>query len=1022
MDHASGLIRLKVRVPSVGAHAIERPRVTRALEHAAAGRRFLLVVASAGSGKTTAAVQLLAARGGPAAWLTLSDADDTPGRLVTYLAAAVADAAPGAATAVQRLLLDGLSPEDCAAVLAESLPGGTTVVVDDVHHVDERASVLRVLRAFLDAVPDDVLVVLLSRRLIHLDLSRHVLSGGVGAVSESELAFRAVEIDALLEARGLPGRGADLEASSGGWAAGIVFEALREGAPAVDAGGGDPFFAYLGSEVLDELPDRLRDAVLCSAVLDTVSPAGLAAVLGDGDATAIHDEIVRRHLPGVPEPDGLRYHPRFREFLLALLARERPDALRALRVRYARVLRAQGHAEEAARHLLDAGARGEAEEAVEEAVPALMRRGDWERVLAWCAALGDEVLARRPVLRGGQVRALLMSRRQEDVVALVEAMRATGEFARLASEAPDVAAWAVWSLHGDGDWPRVRALMPPPASCRRARVMAHILDVGIADDPAAGFTADELDRPWPLHVALQSAAYYRGAFGEVERLADAARARGPVTATLGDIYRVAVLRARGDLAEARAVLEGAAPRIRASRFIEFWQWAEAELRAAEGDHEGALHLIRTARQTSRHHRYPVADRAVFAVAEGRVLVRMERMPEAAEILERSREWSARRGLAAFREWAETWLAAARLGLGVDPAGPRALLHTAIGGMTRAGRRLELPAAWALLAEAEWRAGDEAAHDRAADAGYAAAEGMGTLGPLLDALDLVPDVLARRVDAAGAGDARWRILARRARTPAGRVSLEAAHVVVRTLGSPRIEVDGRAVAVSSPKAVELAAVLARAGARGVPRSRLAAELFPEGADAANALRQLLHRLRRALPGGAEVVTAEGRLAWLPADAVVAEDRVLEALIARARGQVGPERLETLGRALALAARGPYLPAADGEAARRRRDELGIAVAEARREYAAALLAAGRTADAREAAAAAVGEEPYREDAWRLLMRSEALLGGPASAVAAFLACRRALGEVGLDPSPETEVLLDRLRNANPADAAGDVTGA
>ncbi|HWH13592.1 MAG TPA: BTAD domain-containing putative transcriptional regulator, partial [Miltoncostaeaceae bacterium] len=806
-------------------------------------------------------------------------------------------------------------------------------------------------------------------------------------------------------------------------AAGIVFEALRGAASTGEPDSADPFFAYLGSEVLGELPHALRDAVVRSAVLDTVSPGGLAAILDDDEAAGLYAEILRRHLPGTPEPDGLRYHPRFREYLLALLARERPDALATLRARYAGLLRRQGHVEEAARHLLDADARHEAEEVVEEAMPGLMRRGDWERVLAWCDALGEDALARRPALRGAQVRALLMSRRQEDVVRLVEAMRATGEFARLTAEAPDVAAWAVWSLHGAGDWRRVRALMPPPGSCRRARAMAHILDVGIGEEPAAGFGEEDLDRPWPLHVALQSAAYYRGAFADVEQMAEAARARGPVTATLAEIYRVAVLRARGDLAEARAVLEGAAPRIRASRFIEFWQWAEAELAAAEGDHEGGLRLIRAARRTSRDHGYPVADRAVFAVAEGRMLVRLGRMPEAAEVLERSREWSAQRGLAVFREWAETWLAAVLLGLGnADPTRPRALLQAATGGMSRAARRLELPAASVLLAEAEWRAGDEWAHDRAADAGYEASLAMGTLAPLIDALDLVPDVLARRMDAAAPGDDRWRLLARRGPGATGAVSLEAAHVVVRTLGTPRIEVGGRTCAVSSPKAVELAAALARAGARGVPRARLAAELFPEGAGAGNALRQLLHRLRRALPAGAEVVTTEGRLAWLPADAVVAEDHALEVLIARSRCQVGAVRLDSLRRALELAARGPYLPDADGEAARRRRDEVGAAVAEARREYAAALLAAGRTGDAREVAAAAVGEEPYREDAWRLLMRSEALLGGPASALAAYLGCRRALGEVGLDPSPETEVLLDRLRNAPPADADRGVTGA
>ena len=42
-------------------------------------------------------------------------------------------------------------------------------------------------------------------------------------------------------------------------------------------------------------------------------------------------------------------------------------------------------------------------------------------------------------------------------------------------------------------------------------------------------------------------------------------------------------------------------------------------------------------------------------------------------------------------------------------------------MRRAHRHLELPAAAVFLAEAEWRAGDEDAHDAACEIAYAAAE-------------------------------------------------------------------------------------------------------------------------------------------------------------------------------------------------------------------------------------------------------------------------------------------------------------
>src|SRR5262249_12908875 len=113
-----------------------------------------------------------------------------------------------------------------------------------------------------------------------------------------------------------------------------------------------------------------------------------------------------------------------------------------------------------------------------------------------------------------------------------------------------------------------------------------------------------------LHVVLQTALYYQGGLDAAERLAGVAAAGGgPVTAAVAQVHKVNVLRARGDLAAARRVLEAAPTSIRSSRFVEFWLHAEAELVMEEGDGERALELIRDARSASRRHRWRVRDRA-----------------------------------------------------------------------------------------------------------------------------------------------------------------------------------------------------------------------------------------------------------------------------------------------------------------------------------------------------------------------------------------------------------------------------
>ena len=118
---------------------------------------------------------------------------------------------------------------------------------------------------------------------------------------------------------------------------------------------------------------------------------------------------------------------------------------------------------------------------------------------------------------------------------------------------------------------------------------------------------------------------------------------------------------------------------------------------------------------------------------------------------RPRAWCEQRGLPCFREWADTWLAAALLRLRGHEARAGALLRRAIAGMEAAQRTLELPAAYVLLAEVQLARGRGRGHDAAVDAAHRAAVAMGTLGPLLTALEDLPDVLARRIDAAGPED-------------------------------------------------------------------------------------------------------------------------------------------------------------------------------------------------------------------------------------------------------------------------------
>lgn len=1002
---AQRLVESKLRLPPLSAETILRPRVDEMLRRAASRHSVVLVVAAPGAGKTTAAAQFVQAQG-PWGWLSLDEADSRPGRLVTYLTASVGRVVPHAAADVRAMLDDGLAPVECAPLLAEMMPAGSAVVVDDIHHLVGSEPCLALLRGFVRHMPPGATVLLLGRRLPPLGLEREVLADQVGGVFDHELAFTPDETSALLRARGSPAEAGAMHRATGGWAAGLVFDALRASPRgAALPPGEDALYAYLGSEVLRDLSDAHRDLLLRSSVLDQVTPDALRALV-DADCAAGFDALCRLHLPAVTEPGVIRYHPRFREFLRHRLAVELPGEARDLALRHGRMLAREGFHEEAADTLIGAGHATTAVASVEAATPLLIRRGDWDKVVHWCREIGEDALAANGALRGAQVRALLLGRRQEEVEALVQRMIGSGELARLSRDAPDVVGWAVWALHASGEWPRLLRLLPEDAR-GRAAVARHLFAVTSASHPPVLPEGTSLDRPQPLHVALQSAFYYQGRFDEVEGLADSAAKRGPVTAALGQIYRVAALREHGDAAAARVTLDAVAPRVRASRYLEFWHQVEGELVFEEGDQEEALRLAREARRLSRRHGYRIGDRALFAVSEGKMLVRMGLSDEARPVLDDARAWCDARGLRGFGEWASVWSSAAQLMSGDDPHATRAQLVQAVGAMRAAERRLELAAGAVFLAEACWRCGDEEGHDAACDLAYATAEAQGTLAPLLRAVHLVPDVLARRVDASPPGDHRWPSLRRVIPAPP---AVTRPRVRLLTLGPAGLEVDGEPRRVGLGKAFELAVILEGARPHGVARERLIDELFGDSADGANYLRQALHRLRRVLPDGVTVRARDGVVAWEPPDAVTSADRDLEHAVALGRTLLGAPRAACLARALAAVEDGPFMPGSEESGLVARRRFLDDLEADVRGEVAEAAIVAGRPAEALAVLTAGLERAPLREDLWQLLMRTRAEMDGP-EVVAGILAdCHDVLRGFGLAPCATTVATADGLRAA------------
>ncbi|HZZ51710.1 MAG TPA: LuxR C-terminal-related transcriptional regulator [Pseudonocardia sp.] len=326
---------------------IERSRLLGLLRDAHR-RRLTVIHAPAGYGKTTLALQWtehLAAHGVRVAWLELRPDDNSVVHLLGHLFEALRRAIPTLAESFDRLAETlEQNPADseqfvCTSLLDElAVFGGPPVVALDDWHLVSDPAVIELIATVVDTAPRNVSVLLTSRALPSLRLSRLRLSEQLTQIGPGLLRFDEQESrQFLLEHSGLSLTSGDLRKltdSADGWVAALQLASLslRE-RPDTDqliaslSGRHHAIGAYLAENVLDALPTDLEQLLLYTSVTEQLCGALVTALTGRPDGHAALDELVRRDLflrPLDPEHEWFRYHNLFAEHLRRRLDREYP--------------------------------------------------------------------------------------------------------------------------------------------------------------------------------------------------------------------------------------------------------------------------------------------------------------------------------------------------------------------------------------------------------------------------------------------------------------------------------------------------------------------------------------------------------------------------------------------------------------------------------------------------------------------------------------------------------------------------
>jgi DNA-binding SARP family transcriptional activator len=368
-----GVIGARLRTPRV--RAMARQRVD-ALLDGIWDHPITMVVAPAGSGKTTSLALFAERATEPVAWYRADGTDGSVAHLLAHLEAALTGSLEG--------LTGGWDSLATAAAALERWPGKrAALVIDDLHAI-RGTPAEALLERLIDYLPPHFCVAAASRTSPSFDLTRLRLSGNLLEIGADDLRFRTWETEQLFrELYGTPLPPEDLARLTRrmeGWAAGLqLYHLAARSKPAteqrrlIDVVSSRSRLAreYLTRNVLDTLPEELRAFLVDTCVLGVVTPALADRLLCRHDSARVLSELEAMQLFTIPLDDEgtYRYHEVLRSHLEALLTeRDGDEATRERHRRGGQLLAESGF--------------------VAEALRCYGRSGDWDAVSSLLGASG----------------------------------------------------------------------------------------------------------------------------------------------------------------------------------------------------------------------------------------------------------------------------------------------------------------------------------------------------------------------------------------------------------------------------------------------------------------------------------------------------------------------------------------------------------------------------------------------------------------------------------------------------------
>jgi LuxR family maltose regulon positive regulatory protein len=390
-----------------------------------------LISAPAGFGKTNLLIEWAKETTLPVAWLTIDRDDNDINRFIRYVIGALQTLKPGLGEEAVGLLAsskdDGWKTGLTLLINELSvLPKEGVLVLDDFHAL-ENSTILQRFDFYLKHSPPNLHLIIASRSEPELDLAFLRAKGRVLELGADDLRFTGEEVVQYFQqttARELPPETIQaLQERTDGWITSLQMASLSlkdQADPATllaNLEGKSHYLSdFLAEEVLDRQPGEIRQFLLRSSILESLSGSLCQAVVkpdaqpGYGAVMLNRLEHANLFLLALDEQhEWFRYHPLFVDFLRQVQAEVNPTEIPELHKRAAGWLETNGNFDEAFRHAVASRDMAWAADMIERNVPMMMNMGEMSALARWIGRLPEEITNKRPLLSLGYGWALMVT-------------------------------------------------------------------------------------------------------------------------------------------------------------------------------------------------------------------------------------------------------------------------------------------------------------------------------------------------------------------------------------------------------------------------------------------------------------------------------------------------------------------------------------------------------------------------------------------------------------------------------------